>query len=115
MYFHPSESETSPNRTPPNLWTTVEVSVGLVAACLPPCGPLIRRAPSLKVFTSKLSGFTWRSSRSSRNNSKFTKRLSSEDNISKIKGSTSRSDSAGEDAYELAQIRKQNTYVGEVV
>ena len=29
----------------PEFWTTVELSVGVVAACLPPLGPLIRKVP----------------------------------------------------------------------
>ena len=29
----------------PEFWTTVECSVGVIAACLPPLGPLIRKAP----------------------------------------------------------------------
>ena len=32
--------------TPPAVWSTVEAAVGVLAACLPPLGPLIRRAPS---------------------------------------------------------------------
>ncbi|KAL8816842.1 MAG: hypothetical protein Q9191_008257 [Dirinaria sp. TL-2023a] len=99
VYFHPSESETSPNRTPPNIWTTVEVSVGLVAACLPPLGPLMRRAPSLKFFTSKLHGFSWRT-RSSRSR-EFTKRLSSVDDVSRVK------EGEGDgDGYEMGRVRK---------
>jgi hypothetical protein len=31
--------------TPPSVWSTVEGSVGLLAACLPPLGPLLRRVP----------------------------------------------------------------------
>lgn len=33
--------------TPPWTWTTIESSVGLIAACLPPLAPLIRRGPSI--------------------------------------------------------------------
>ena len=53
VYVHHSTSPTSKNRTPPFFWTTVEVSVGLLAACLPPLGPIIRRLPSpLQIYAS---------------------------------------------------------------
>ena len=32
--------------TPPAVWSTVEAAVGVLAACLPPLGPLIRKVPS---------------------------------------------------------------------
>ena len=32
--------------TPPTVWSTVEGAVGVLAACLPPLGPLIKRSPS---------------------------------------------------------------------
>ena len=32
--------------TPPAVWSTVEGAVGVLAACLPPLGPLIKRLPS---------------------------------------------------------------------
>ena len=34
------------NMTPPTFWTTAEVAIGLLAACLPPLNPLIKRVPS---------------------------------------------------------------------
>ena len=52
VYFHPSKSKKSENRTPPSFWTTVEVSVSVQAACLPPLGPLIRRTPGPKTVGS---------------------------------------------------------------
>lgn len=56
-YFHPPASATSHNRTPPSFWTTVEVCIGLLAACLPPLGPMIKHIPSpLKVYTSMRKG-----------------------------------------------------------
>ncbi|KAF6225798.1 hypothetical protein HO133_009800 [Letharia lupina] len=42
----PSKGNTNHFATPPNFWTTAEVSIGLLAACMPPLNPLIRRAPS---------------------------------------------------------------------
>jgi hypothetical protein len=32
--------------TPPSVWSTVEGAVGVLAACLPPLGPLIRQTPA---------------------------------------------------------------------
>lgn len=59
VYFHPSESPTSHNRSAPNFWTMAEVSIGLLAACLPPLGPLIRRIPSpLGLYTSIRHGLS---------------------------------------------------------
>jgi hypothetical protein len=34
--------------TAPSVWSTVEGAVGVLAACLPPLGPLIRRAPNAR-------------------------------------------------------------------
>lgn len=34
--------------TPPALWSTVEGAIGVIAACLPPLGPLIRKAPNAR-------------------------------------------------------------------
>ena len=63
VYVHPSASPTSANRTPPYFWTTVEVSVGLLAACLPPLGPIISRLPSpLQIYASFRHGIAFYSS-----------------------------------------------------
>ena len=40
-----SEKNTHTSGTPPAVWSTVEGAVGVLAACLPPLGPLIKRSP----------------------------------------------------------------------
>ena len=50
-FFHPDFM----NKTgaAPGLWTTAEVSMGIVAACLPPMGALIRKIPGpMKYYSS---------------------------------------------------------------
>ena len=50
----------------PALWSTIEAGVGVIAACLPPLGPLIRKAPSAtrapvslyRKYLSRLAGFS---------------------------------------------------------
>ncbi|CAF9927356.1 MAG: hypothetical protein HETSPECPRED_006564 [Heterodermia speciosa] len=55
-FFHPAESFTNNIDTAPGFWTTAEVSVGVVAACLPPLSPLIRRVPSPRQLYRSLRG-----------------------------------------------------------
>ena len=47
-YFHPNMTFTNNVNTGLGFWTTAQVSIGVVAACLPLLGPLIRRAPTPK-------------------------------------------------------------------
>ena len=62
-YFHPSGSETRANAAP-NFWTTFEISIGVLAACLPPLGPLIRRLPEApRLFGSVASNLGLRSTK----------------------------------------------------
>ena len=50
--------------TPPAVWSTIEGAVGVLAACLPPLGPLIRRSPNpKKVSVSFYNRFLTRSAR----------------------------------------------------
>lgn len=109
MYYHPAavKTETSPNRTPPNFWTTAEVSVGLIAACLPPLGPLIRKAPSLKYYTSKLSSLYARTSHS-RSVTKFTNRFSITENGAKAEGFGRLSEET-QRGYEMGKVHKADT------
>lgn len=44
------------NGTPPAVWSTVEAAVGVLAACLPPLGPLIRKAPSPRKASATIIG-----------------------------------------------------------
>ena len=39
--FVDHSTSTSNTNTPPTIWTTAEVSIGLLAACLPPLKPLL--------------------------------------------------------------------------
>ena len=55
-FFHPPKIRTNKIKDAPSFWTTAEVSVGVVAACLPPLGPLIRRVPSPKELYRSLRG-----------------------------------------------------------
>ncbi|MCJ1350595.1 MAG: hypothetical protein MMC33_000576 [Icmadophila ericetorum] len=55
VYFHPSVLPTSPSRTPPTFWTTIEVCTGVLAACLPPCSPLLRLGAQKLVSSKYLS------------------------------------------------------------
>lgn len=81
IYFHPSKSATSHDRTPPSFWTTVEVSIGLFAACLPPLGPLITRVPSpRKMYTSVRHGFASYAS----GGSKLSERIPSVEHVSNV-------------------------------
>ena len=45
-YFHPTLTSTNHVENGLRFWTTAQVSIGVVAACLPLLGPLIRRAPT---------------------------------------------------------------------
>ena len=36
--------------TPPGVWSTIEGAIGVLAACLPPLGPLIKRPPKPRSF-----------------------------------------------------------------
>ena len=45
-FFHPQTVNNTGSA--PGFWTTIEVSIGVVAACLPPLGPLIRKVPGPK-------------------------------------------------------------------
>ena len=53
-FFHPTF--TNKTGTAPGFWTTAEVSIGVVTACLPPLGPLIRRTPSPKQLYYSIRG-----------------------------------------------------------
>ena len=55
-FFHPTLTFTNNIDTAPGFWTTAQVSVGVVAACLPPLGPLIRRVPKPKEVYRSLRG-----------------------------------------------------------
>lgn len=69
--------------TPPIFWTTAEVTVGLLAACLPPLNPLIKRVPSpRKVYDFLINTFT--SPSSGRSNA--IKRLSSVEDVPRADG-----------------------------
>ena len=59
-----SDGNTHASGTPPAVWSTVEGAVGVLAACLPPLGPLIRRLPNPHKYLSSLrSRLTNRSGR----------------------------------------------------
>lgn len=55
MYLHPSKDVTKPSDEPP-FWTTVKISTAVLAACLPPLGPLIRLAPNPSKFYDSMKG-----------------------------------------------------------
>lgn len=81
MYFDPSKHKTNGLATPPTFWTTSELSIGLLAACLPPLNPLIRRVSfPRKIYDSLRLGLASRSS----DRSKPSERLPSVENIPKF-------------------------------
>ena len=43
-----TSSATHSTGTPPAVWSMIEAAVGVLAACLPPLGPLLRKIPSMK-------------------------------------------------------------------
>lgn len=49
-----SADEMTGASTPPWVWTTIEASVGVIAACLPTMAPLIRSAPSASQLSRSL-------------------------------------------------------------
>lgn len=76
IFLNPSKSSANTN-TPPTFWTTAEISIGLLAACLPPLKPLFE----------KIGGHVKRSLVSFRaSRSRQSERLSSVENIAKIHG-----------------------------
>lgn len=81
VYFDPSKGNTKSIGTPPTVWTTAEVSVGLLAACIPPLNPLIRRISSRRKMCDSTDN-ALASRRSGRG--KPSERLSSVEDIPKI-------------------------------
>ncbi|KAL2051850.1 hypothetical protein ABVK25_007765 [Lepraria finkii] len=71
-YFNPHV--VSRTGAAPEFWTTVEVCLGVVAACLPPLGPLLRKLPGpirlYHSFASGLSAFRHELSSGSRSSEK---------------------------------------------
>ena len=67
--------------TPPAIWSGIEGSVGVLAACLPPLGPLIRKSPNPKKmsvsfyhrFLTRSSGYSEDASSLDHNNSHVTR------------------------------------------
>lgn len=56
-YFNPHV--VSRTGAAPEFWTTVEVCLGVVAACLPPLGPLLRKLPGpIRLYHSFASGLS---------------------------------------------------------
>lgn len=100
MYFHLPPSEKNSNPIPPWFWGTVEISIGLLAACLPPMGTLIRRTPSpSELFASMRRRVSLRFSRGSRP----SKGLSSDQHASKIDGFNNNRE-ATDDVNEMADF-----------
>ncbi|KAF6241044.1 hypothetical protein HO173_000838 [Letharia columbiana] len=76
IFFHPPKT-TPKAHSEPTFWTTAEVSIGLLAACLPPLKPLLEKMGGAL----KRSLVSFRASRSRK-----SERLSSVENIAKIDG-----------------------------
>ena len=76
------------NRSPSSFWTTAEVSIGLLAASLPPLGPLIRRAPNpLRLYSIIRKSFTFQFNSQKRKLMRFRsdERLRRADDLKKSK------------------------------
>lgn len=86
VYFESSHGRINKIKvTPPTFWTTAEISVGLLAACLPTMMPLMRRLPSPE-RTYNLLSYTLTPRRSGQ--IKAPERLSSVENTPKTYGSS---------------------------